>query len=126
MPAESAADHLAWEQELLGWPVSVHPLAMLTDQPNRLVPLRASYVAQPSVTVVGVRLPGWTGGPGFFLGDGGDTFIQVRAGKQPRPGSVATACGWPPGRRRMGRATGSRRRASPPFPPHEAALSTHV
>jgi len=82
--AESAADRLAWEQELLGWPVSVHPLAMLTGQPNGLVPLRRlPYVAQPSVTVVGVRLPGWTGGPGFFLGDG-DTFIQVRAGKGSR------------------------------------------
>ncbi len=81
VPAESAADRLAWEQELLGWPVSVHPLTLLTNKPTDLVPLRRlPYVAQQSVTVAGVRLPGWTGGPGFFLGDG-DTYIQVRAGK---------------------------------------------
>jgi hypothetical protein len=29
------------------------------------------------LTVAGVRLPGWTGGPGFYLGDG-QTFIMVR------------------------------------------------
>ncbi len=65
----------------MGWPVSVHPLTLLTNRPTDLVPLRRlPYVAQQSVTVAGVRLPGWTGGPGFFLGDG-DTYIQVRAGK---------------------------------------------
>jgi hypothetical protein len=29
------------------------------------------------VTVAGVRLPGWTGGQGFFLGDG-DCFVIAR------------------------------------------------
>jgi hypothetical protein len=34
---------------------------------------------KPLVTA-GVRLPGWTGGPGFFLGDG-RTFVFVHVAK---------------------------------------------
>jgi hypothetical protein len=41
-------------------------LARLPDCPNR------------PVVVAGVRLPGWTGGEGFFLGDG-QRFVTVKA-----------------------------------------------
>ncbi len=79
--AESPAQRLAWEQTLLGWPVSVHPLALVADRlPDHLPLRRLAEHPGKTVTVVGVRLPGWTGGPGFFLGDG-DTFIIVRAGR---------------------------------------------
>jgi len=37
-----------------------------------------------------VRLPGWTGGPGFFLSDG-DTFVIVKADK-----SVKHPAPWQP------------------------------
>ena len=49
------------------------PLRDLPRHPNR------------SVTVVGVRLPGWTGGKGFFLDDGQSYVIAVPAGKIASP-----------------------------------------
>lgn len=78
VPAESPAQRLAWERHLLGQPVSVHPLEVV-ELPERL-PLRR-LPDQPGrrVTVAGVRLPGWTGGQGFFLGDG-KTFVVARGG----------------------------------------------
>jgi DNA polymerase III alpha subunit len=78
VPRESAAERLAWEQELLGLPVSVHPLQLVAERlPNRMPLRELPNTRRQIVTVGGVRLPGWTGGPGFFLGDG-DTFIQVK------------------------------------------------
>ncbi len=76
--AESPAQRLAWERRLLGQPVSVHPLAVVVDRLPTHLPLR-QLPEQPgrSVTVAGVRLPGWTGGHGFFLGDG-ETFVLAR------------------------------------------------
>jgi hypothetical protein len=41
------------------------PLSHLTENSGR------------RITVAGVRLPGWTGGEGFFLGDG-DMFVVAR------------------------------------------------
>jgi DNA polymerase III subunit alpha len=69
---ESPAQRLAWEQHLLGLPVSVHPLELVASSlPGDCLPLHrlAEWPGRP-VTVAGVRLPGWPGGPGFFLGDG--------------------------------------------------------
>lgn len=80
--AETAARRLAWEQELLGWPVSVHPLALVSDRlPDRLPLRHLPQHAGKNVTVAGARLPGWTGGQGFFLGDG-DGFVIVKAGRE--------------------------------------------
>ncbi len=75
--AEPPAQRLAWEQRILGQPISVHPLALVADRLPAHLPLRrlAESPGRP-VTAAGVRLPGWTGGPGFFLGDG-DTFVIV-------------------------------------------------
>ncbi len=79
--AEGAAQRLAWEKQLLGQPVSVHPLDLVRDRLAECLPLRqlAEQLGQ-RVTTAGVRLPGWTGGPGFYLGDG-DTFITARHGR---------------------------------------------
>ena len=81
-PPESPAQRLAWERHLLGWPVSVHSLDLIADTLPDHVPLRdlPAHAGRP-VTVAGVRLPGWTGGPGFFLGDG-DAFIIVKQSKE--------------------------------------------
>jgi DNA-directed DNA polymerase III PolC len=65
---EDVAQCLLWETRLLGLPVSQHPLATVQDLP----PLKLGGLATQqatSVTVAGVRLPGWTGGKGWFLGD---------------------------------------------------------
>jgi DNA-directed DNA polymerase III PolC len=68
---ESAADCFEWERRLLGQPVSVHPLDLVSDLP-KVTPLAdvARRRSGQLLTVAGTRLPGWTGGPGFFLGDG--------------------------------------------------------
>ena len=56
--AESAAERLAWETELLGQPLSAHPVALAPHPPDS-VPL-ADLPNQPGklVTVTSVRLPG--------------------------------------------------------------------
>jgi DNA polymerase III alpha subunit len=76
---ESAEDRFDWEYRLLGQPASVHPLD-LVEITTRVIPLARLLVPDrpPSprlLTVAGTRLPGWTGGPGFFLGDGRDFVI---------------------------------------------------
>ncbi len=79
--AETSAQRLAWEQELLGWPVSVNPLALIADRLPEHTPLdRLAERPGQIVLAAGFRLPGWTGSPGFFLGDGA-TFVIVRTGR---------------------------------------------
>ncbi len=85
-PPETLAQRMAWEQHILGLPVSAlgDPLALVRDRLPPCTPLsRLPELRGPRdrpVTVAGVRLPGWTGGPGFFLGDG-ETFVIVKAAK---------------------------------------------
>ncbi len=85
---EEPAQRLAWERRLLGQPVSVHPLALVADRLPRYVQLaHLPETAGRAAVTAGVRLPGWTGGPGFFLGDE-DSFLVVRqreAARAPRP-----------------------------------------
>ena len=92
--AESAAERLAWETELLGQPVSVHPVALVLRPPDCVA--LADLPSQPGkpVTVVGVRLPGWTGGKGFFLDDGtGYVVVQGEGMPTPKPWQVVTLRG---------------------------------
>jgi DNA polymerase-3 subunit alpha len=85
---EEPAQRLVWERRLLGQPVSVHPLALVADRLPQYVPLaHLPETAGRLAVTAGVRLPGWTGGPGFFLGDE-DSFLVVRereAARGPRP-----------------------------------------
>jgi DNA polymerase-3 subunit alpha len=78
IPTEPPAQRLGWERRLLGQPVSVHPLELVAGRlPSECLPLRR-LPEWPGrrVTIAGVRLPGWTGGQGFFLGDG-QAFVIV-------------------------------------------------
>ena len=89
--AEAPGQRLAWEMELLGQPLSVHPLDALRDSLPAHLPL-ARLPEQPGrpALVAGARLPGWTGGDGFFLGDG-QTFVVVKGDK-----SLKTRPAWQP------------------------------
>ena len=89
-PPESAAERLAWERHILGMPVSVHPLT-LAAHAGAFSPLVgiANAPGKP-VRAAGVRLPGWTGGKGFFLDDGADFVIAVP------PKGVANPPVWQP------------------------------
>jgi DNA-directed DNA polymerase III PolC len=75
--AESATQRMRWEWDILGQPVSVHPLS-LVELPARAVPLQRLPASNGRLlTVCGVRLPGWTGSSGFFLSDG-ETFVIAK------------------------------------------------
>ncbi|GIK55121.1 MAG: DNA-directed DNA polymerase [Chloroflexota bacterium] len=75
---ESLAQRLEWETRLLGWPVSANPIALVKDQTADDVPLQLVHrLRGQRTTIAGVRLPGWTGGRGFYVGDG-DDFIVVK------------------------------------------------
>ena len=83
VPAETLRQRWDWEAELLGLPVSAFadPLALVRDR----LPAHGSLAELPDsrgrpVTVAGVRLPGWTGGQGFFLSDG-TMFVIVKGDK---------------------------------------------
>ncbi len=91
--AESARERLAWETELLGQPVSVHPVELVPRPPGCVA--LADLPSQPGkpVTVVGVRLPGWTGGKGFFLDDGTGYVVAQGEGQSPKPWQVVTVRG---------------------------------
>jgi hypothetical protein len=82
---ETLAERFRWELHILGLPVSVHPLDLIKSE-EKSVPLRrlSERKNQPEV-ILGTRLPGWTGGKGFYLGDG-DTFIIVKPGPRLKQG----------------------------------------
>ncbi len=75
--AETAAQRLAWELELLGMPVSVNPLATIRIPAEGIKLADLPAWRGKTVTVPGFRLPGWTGRTGFYFGDG-ETFVPVR------------------------------------------------
>ena len=93
IPPELLAQYWAWETHILGLPVSAlnDPLALVADRLPEHLPLRR-LPEQPGrpVTTAGVRLPGWTGGQGFFLCDG-ETFVIAKP-----PKSLRTPQPWLP------------------------------
>lgn len=97
--AESEAQRWAWEQELLGVPVSAlsDPLAVVRHRlPPHVRLAEAIGSTGRSLVVAGARLPGWTGGPGFFLGDG-ESLVLVhtpRGGNNPPPFQPLLVHGW--------------------------------
>jgi DNA polymerase III alpha subunit len=80
--AAQLRDYLQWEKQLLGFPVSSHPLALFHEQLPAHTPLeQIGLVRNRAVTTAGARLPGWTGGNSFFLGNG-VTFVTVRVHRE--------------------------------------------
>jgi hypothetical protein len=81
---EDVAQRLAWETRILGMPVSAHPLATVSPQQRPGIPLGdLPQQAGKSVVVTGTRLPGWTGGKGWFCGDEKNYVVAI-----PRKGLV--------------------------------------
>ena len=74
---------------VLAWSCCMRPrsaaLRMRSSIPAPVTPLRRlieeGFPQNQPTNVVGVRLPGWTGGPGFFLGDQ-EAFLTVRGEKR--------------------------------------------
>ena len=84
---ETPAQRLAWEQRVLGWPVSVTPLEAV-DAPLPASTALAALASQPGrpATVAGYRLPGWTGGRGFYVSDGRTFVVAVEREGLAKPG----------------------------------------
>ena len=73
----------------LGQPITIHPLDLVERAPAHVISIKQmmseGFTQNNSCSIMGVRLPGWTGGPGFFLGDQ-ETYITVRGDKsEPTP-----------------------------------------
>jgi DNA polymerase-3 subunit alpha len=84
--SDSPAQRLAWERRLLGFPVSGlrDPLKLVSDRLPRCTPLGRLHESDGhTVTVAGVRLPGWTGGEGFYLWDGATWIVAKGMEKAP-------------------------------------------
>ena len=86
--AESADQRLRWERLILGQPVSVHPLRASESHPTATHTLTQA-AAQPGrrVQIAGTRLPGWTGGKGFFVDDGETYAVAIPSQKLATPRS---------------------------------------
>ena len=83
VPPESAAQRFEWEMHILGMPISVTPLDLLPQTES--LPIRdLPQTRGKQGTVTGYRLPGWTGGKGWFLSDG-DSFIIAQSKEKPKP-----------------------------------------
>lgn len=82
--AETAAERLAWEQRVLGQPVSVTPLQTVGAVEGVALRRLPEHLGHP-VTVIAYRLPGWTGGPGFFVSDGDTYVVAVARRGEPTP-----------------------------------------
>lgn len=85
---EDDAQRLQWERQVLGQPVSVHPVAVMGAARTGCHTLRQA-AAQPGrkLRLAVTRLPGWTGGKGFFISDGVTYAVAIPTGKlgTPRP-----------------------------------------
>jgi DNA-directed DNA polymerase III PolC len=83
---ETDAQRLQWERQVLGQPVSVHPVAIMGKAAKGCSTL-AQAAAQPGrrLRLAVTRLPGWTGGKGFFISDGTTYLVAIPAGKLPTP-----------------------------------------
>ncbi len=94
-PPEPGAERMAWERQILGQSISVHPVQTV-DVPEGCVALAEAHL-QPGrrITVAGARLPGWTGGKGFFLDDGQCyiTVMEPEGSKAPAPGKPVSVTG---------------------------------
>ena len=78
---ETIAEQLAWETAVLGWPVSENPVAVVPSLIGDNVSIRSlPRLHNQKTTIAGTRLPGWTGGQGFYFGDG-DSYETARLAK---------------------------------------------
>jgi DNA polymerase III alpha subunit len=82
--AMPTAERIAWERHILGQPVSEHPLALAPDPLRRITLSALPHTDSQPVEVCAVRLPGWTGGEGFFIGDEDSYVIARSEGAAPR------------------------------------------
>lgn len=89
--AESVSERWRWEKEILGQPVSINPCECAVFKRDQVIGLKqAMQSSGRPQQMVGYRLPGWTGGKGFYFSDGDTYVVAVLAEK------LATPKSWQP------------------------------
>jgi len=84
--AESPATRLQWERQLLGQPVSVHPLATVVACPAHACSLQEAVEQRGQrLQIAATRLPGWTGGKGYFVDDGAQYVVAIGPERGTKP-----------------------------------------
>ena len=117
-PPASRGQHLAWERRLVGYPLdTLRPwLAELRSETSGITPIRALGRSRGSVTVAGVRLPGWHRS-GYALWDGDSwEWTEVDPGQKAPPSwdPVVFHGHWQADRWGMGRLVIQRWEPAPP------------
>jgi DNA-directed DNA polymerase III PolC len=84
---ETPAQRLAWERRILGLPMSAHPLSLVRETlPADIVSLSEVRRRRGQrLRTAGVRLPGWTGGEGYYFCDENDYVIAIPADEKAPP-----------------------------------------
>ena len=90
MPSETASHRLQWERHLLGQPITDHPLDVVAESApiantQRCALIDVAMSAGRPIVTRAVRLPGWTGGKGFFVGDQQTYVLAISAKGLPSP-----------------------------------------
>ena len=90
-PTDSLLEKLSWEQEMLGWPVSEHPLKAFATRLETLSTVRSDALVERAggeAIVAGARLGLWGERRGSLTleDEAGLITVRVTPGKLPRPG----------------------------------------
>ena len=82
-PEVDPAQHLAWEQRALGYPIAAlraNLPAWIEEHPHAAPLTPEGWQSGEPIHTLGVRLPGWTGGGGFYLWDS-RTWVIAKVGR---------------------------------------------
>ena len=85
VPQDELVDRLRWERKILGQPVSESPLALLASDVRGASLKDLQRQPERQLTLAAVRLPGWTGGKGFFVSDGATFVVALPPDDLPSP-----------------------------------------
>ncbi len=85
VPQEALVDRLRWERKILGQPVSESPLALIASGARSASLKDLQHQPERQMMVAAVRLPGWTGGKGFFVSDGPTFAVALSPEELPSP-----------------------------------------
>jgi DNA polymerase III alpha subunit len=94
-PAESVAQRIDWETEVLGQPISANPLELVKRDGDLVGFEQLPATSGRRVSIRAYRLPGWTGGSGYFVSDG-KSYIQMRMSREGGPARGGRMPVWRP------------------------------
>jgi DNA polymerase III subunit alpha len=94
-PVETVGQRIDWETEILGQPVSANPLELVEEVGDQVGFDRLPASSGRSVSIRAYRLPGWTGGSGYFVSNG-KSYIHMRMSRDDESARVGRLPVWRP------------------------------